>query len=54
MTTIFFLRNVRGDGPPPERPKIRYARRRGYPIFYLSYNHVTWYTYRLCCSDCSY
>ena len=34
---------------PPERPKIWIARRGGYFIFYLSHDHVTWYTYRLCC-----
>ena len=36
-------------GPPPERPKIWYARRRiRYLILYLCFDHVTWYTYRLC------
>ena len=32
-----------------ERRKIWCGRRRRYFIFYLSYDHVTWYTYRLCC-----
>ena len=37
-----------GDGRvflSPERPKIWYVRRRRYLIFYLSYDHVSWYTY---------
>ena len=33
----FFFEIVRWDAPPPERPKIWHARRRGYLIFYLSY-----------------
>ena len=51
---VSFL-NVRGDvpPPPPERPKIWHARRRGYIIFYFCYDHVTWYTYKLCCPVCN-
>ena len=37
---------------PPERPKMWHVWRRGYLIFYLSYDLVTWYTYRLCCPVC--
>ena len=47
-----FFNNARGDAPPPDRPKIWHARHRGYLIFYLSYNHVTCYTYRFCCPFC--
>ena len=43
--------NVMGVLLPPELPKIWYIRCRRYLIFYLSYDYVTWYTYRLCCPD---
>ena len=52
---IFILKNVRGGGGElrlfHEHPKIWYAHCRRYLIFYLSYDYVTCYTYRLCCPD---
>ena len=46
-------KNVSGYAPPPERLKIWHVRGRGYLIFYWNDDHVTWYTYRLCCPDCN-
>ena len=44
---------LEGDAPPPGRPKIWHARRRGYLIFYFSYDLAIWYNYRLCCPVCN-